>query len=61
MTAGRIITSADELYDALSTPITDDDAARRRELRTLLWGDYDGDACEAIASVLAGQRLSSAT
>ena len=61
MTAGPIITSSTALYDVVAAPITDDDASRRRELRTLLWGDYDGDACAAIASVLAGQRPSSAT
>jgi len=56
MTAGPVITSTAELYEVLAAPIIDGAAARRRELRSLLWGDYDGDACDAIASALVSSR-----
>jgi CDP-glycerol glycerophosphotransferase (TagB/SpsB family) len=61
MTAGPIITSSEELYEVLAAPVEDDAASRRRELRALLWEDYDGDACEEIAAVLSQREPSSRT
>lgn len=56
MTAGPVLTTPGDLFDALAAPIADDAVARRHELRALLWGDYRGNACDLIASVLAGAR-----
>jgi CDP-glycerol glycerophosphotransferase len=53
MTAGPMVTSPHELYALLAATPRDDHAVRRRELRSLVWGTYDGDACHRLATFLA--------
>jgi CDP-glycerol glycerophosphotransferase (TagB/SpsB family) len=52
MTAGPVVTTSEDLYRMLAGPIPDH-ADERHRLRQLVWGDYDGGACEAVADFLA--------
>jgi CDP-glycerol glycerophosphotransferase (TagB/SpsB family) len=56
MTAGPLITTSAALYDRLAGALADTHAERRRELRRLVWGDYDGGACDRLADLVASGR-----
>lgn len=61
MTAGPIVTTATALYELLATTTGNDGRERRRELRRLLWDDYEGGACERLTAFLSGGGTSEPT